>query len=789
MNIEYLLDVASFSPQVLDSSDLKIGHLPFAAWIIREVAPTVYVELGTAKGHIYFTFCQSVAKAGLATRCYAINTWHDNADAGVHGDEVFAKINAYNKARFNGFSQLWRMPTDQALSSFAEKSIQMLHIDGQRPYEAVHHDFESWFPKLASGAVVIISGTNMPEQNFSGCRVWEELRCRYIKNMTFAHAGGLGVLQIDTAHNEQSLEWLGPDFPLKWAIISYFQALGLDHLAHDEHGREIERFKQTLDRSEEVTTKLHNDIVQRNNTILSLENDLFSRDEQLIALRASSSWRITRPLRKLRRLLALVIARKSLVSTLSREIWQQIRLHGLFRVLHRFPTYYWSNRHKALSRISHRSPSGTYRMHPDLVPGSKQIDATISIVIPTLNAGPEFPVLLRKLSTQRGLSGIEIVIVDSGSTDETVKIARKAGCTVVEIAPAEFSHSYARNRGASAASGRYLLFMVQDAYPIGNYWAYGMLSYLLEHGDRRLAAVSCAEYSRSDSDMMYDSLINTHYGFLGCQDCDRLGEFQGDDHMALRCNGQLSDVACLISKDLFDHYRYRGDYAEDLDLGIRLLRNGFRVAMMSSVKVIHSHNRPAFYYLKRGFVDLVFLASLFTDYPCSRILSPQGVIAGIVSVAAHLSQWYVTFDASCSTENLQRELEMYISRWRKEFRRPLLNRQPCRLDHGSLDAFIDSLADRYLTVSEAEPTGKFGAEIDGFLDTFIARIDHFNTFASKIYIYQDKLLREQLREMVLKTFAATAGTSLGFMFIASNDFEPSDRHIAEMLADELKSGV
>ena len=98
---------------------------------------------------------------------------------------------------------------------------------------------------------------------------------------------------------------------------------------------------------------------------------------------------------------------------------------------------------------------------------------------------------------------------------------------------------------------------------------------------RKLAAVSCSEYSRSDSDMMYDSMIHTHYQFLGCLDRDRIGSYQGESHMSLRAQGQLSDVSCLIGRELFGTYRYRGDYAEDLDLGIRLIRDDYRVAMLS----------------------------------------------------------------------------------------------------------------------------------------------------------------------------------------------------------------
>ena len=48
-------------------------------------------------------------------------------------------------------------------------------------------------------------------------------------------------------------------------------------------------------------------------------------------------------------------------------------------------------------------------------------------------------------------------------------------------------------------------------------------------------------------------------------------------------------------------YAYRFNYAEDLDMGIRLLRDGYRIALLTDVKVLHGHNRSCGYYIKKGF--------------------------------------------------------------------------------------------------------------------------------------------------------------------------------------------
>ncbi|MFL7870946.1 MAG: glycosyltransferase [Anaerolineales bacterium] len=288
----------------------------------------------------------------------------------------------------------------------------------------------------------------------------------------------------------------------------------------------------------QAAAELDSLIASLNGKIATLEQALSVRDGQITHIYQSKSWRVTRPLRAVRQLadsfMGLILWH--LMRNTYTAIRGEVHRHGAAGFARRL-TYYLRHYRTYVELLAFRAPAfddGLFnatapapvdiKLHPDLLDVDESIDASISIVIPTLNAGPEFQWLLRKLRAQRGLNKLEIVIVDSGSRDGTTEIARAAGCNVIEIPPSDFTHSYARNAGADAAQSDYLLFMVQDAYPIGNYWAYGILRYLLDHSDEKLIAVSCSEYSRSDSDMMYDSMINTHYRFLGCLDYDRIGE-------------------------------------------------------------------------------------------------------------------------------------------------------------------------------------------------------------------------------------------------------------------------
>lgn len=109
----------------------------------------------------------------------------------------------------------------------------------------------------------------------------------------------------------------------------------------------------------------------------------------------------------------------------------------------------------------------------------------LSIVIPTLDAAANLPQTLDALAPGRGLIQ-EILVVDGGSRDDTLRVAEAAGATVLTAARGRGSQLAA---GGAAAGGGWLLFLHADTV-LAPDWAVSVQDFMAEgEGNERRAAV------------------------------------------------------------------------------------------------------------------------------------------------------------------------------------------------------------------------------------------------------------------------------------------------------------
>jgi hypothetical protein len=186
-----------------------------------------------------------VAALGLATQCYAVDTWAGDSHAGFYGDEVYENLKAHHQ-QYEAFSKLMRMTFDEALQQFSDHSVDLLHIDGLHTYEAVKHDYDSWLPKMSSRGIILFHDTVVRERGFGVHQLWGELASNF-PHFNFEHGYGLGVLAVGKEQPEDVLKFLQTANAQAAAMRELFSALGRRLQAEvllAEKGEEIARLKQ-----------------------------------------------------------------------------------------------------------------------------------------------------------------------------------------------------------------------------------------------------------------------------------------------------------------------------------------------------------------------------------------------------------------------------------------------------------------------------------------------------------------------------------------------------------------
>lgn len=220
---------------------------------------------------------------------------------------------------------------------------------------------------------------------------------------------------------------------------------------------------------------------------------------------------------------------------------------------------------------------------------------TISVIIPTLNAGARFGELLTLLRNQT-LEPIEIIVIDSASDDGTAELAAAQGAIVRSVARAEFDHGGTRNIAAGEATGEVLVFMTQDAMPANEYMLEQLAKPLMNN--KKVSSSYARQIPYPDASPIEQIAREHNYpaeSFVKSRsDLDRLGI------KTFFC----SNVCAAIKRDVFEQMgRFEAPviFNEDLFMAARCILSGYQVAYAADAVVYHSHNYSASQQFRRYF--------------------------------------------------------------------------------------------------------------------------------------------------------------------------------------------
>jgi glycosyltransferase involved in cell wall biosynthesis len=750
------------APRRLTASSAWHEHIPFAMYLIEAMKPGIIVELGVYRGDSYCSFCQAVQDLNLNTHCFAVDTWKGDEQGGFFGPEVLEDLRAHHSPLYGGFSKLLQCSFDDALPHFENGTIDLIHIDGYHTYTAVKHDFNSWLPKLSRRGIVLLHDINEREGDFGVWRLWDEIKREY-PHFEFLHCHGLGVLGVGTEQPDTLRELFQASDEEVAGVRNFFSRMGERISLQVANNAEVERLHMQL-----AEARLQLDLIQESKGWKILQSIYHFRDKLL----PKGSKR-----RKSVEFLRRLSSRPNIHSLdIKKFIWY-CRIYGFKNALRLAARKFHQPSMSLKIKIRPLSlPSSTRSSFEE---GLQALNKKVSVVVPTKNAGRDFQILLKKLKSQKGLRECEIIIVDSGSTDGTLEVARREGTKVIEIPPESFNHGDARNKGAECATGDYVLFLVQDALPMTDRWLWEMAKTLEQNNT---VAVSCAEYPRSDCDLFYQHLIWNHYRTLNL-DKDRILSWDDScsSQIGLRSNSQISDIAALVKRDIFNYYKFKTKYAEDLDLGIRLIKDGHRIGALYTTRILHSHNRPAFYFLKRSYVDSKFLKEVFPEFQFPAVINGSRIfqdMAAIYYTTKHISSEISKSNKAEGVSNFFDRIKSMYSVEQNAFE-DIAATTP----ENDFEGFVRDLA-----LSTGESSVRFRYKENILVPHFLQQLGVLQAFISQSHKIVDEIIIQELEAALFKILALHSGAHIAYLYLTLTDQRPCDEFLAG-LDRQLVSGI
>ena len=403
--------------------------------------------------------------------------------------------------------------------------------------------------------------------------------------------------------------------------------------------------------------------------------------------------------------------------------------------------------------------------------------AKLSVLIPTRNGMSEgFESTLEAISRQIGIPEIELIVVDSRSSDGTVEAARNYGAKVFSIPSEEFNHGTTRNYAADQTTADLLVFTVQDAVPATDDLFYEMAKALLR--DPKLAGVSVRQLPKSDADL-YACWERWHHNRFHLETPIEVmassREILGLPHQQLRWFAGLDNVCSMVKRSIWEKIRFKPtQYAEDLQFGLSCLREGYKIAWLPHCSTIHSHTRPPFYYMSRHYVDRRVMFELFKNPSPAWVetVTLDQLFSAVKATYFVINEFVRSIEASSMHDprHVLRELVTFVSA-----RRGLTHTPDGRRGEPSLSEFFEALE------------GCFKSD---FPDINPCLQDYQETIHSILEFLGDRYPRVSGLELIpitYKAYAAVAGSGFGSFYCRESQRELSSSQ-SKRLDDLLARG-
>jgi rhamnosyltransferase len=235
-----------------------------------------------------------------------------------------------------------------------------------------------------------------------------------------------------------------------------------------------------------------------------------------------------------------------------------------------------------------------------------------SISILTKNEEANIGACLEAVFSQKGVAQFEVILVDSGSTDATLSIARGYPIRIEEISSQAFHHARTRNYAASLGKAPIVVNLSGDAIPSSDAWLRNMVANFSDPG---VGAVYGRQLPKPGSTVERHHTFDAVYGEVRI-----VKDPAHRNGMGYRFY-HFSDVNSAIRRSVWESNPYPEDLKmfEDLAIAKRILDAGWKIVYEPDAPVFHSHHYNAKQLFKRYFdIGYTFKELKIWDAPGTR---------------------------------------------------------------------------------------------------------------------------------------------------------------------------
>jgi len=228
-----------------------------------------------------------------------------------------------------------------------------------------------------------------------------------------------------------------------------------------------------------------------------------------------------------------------------------------------------------------------------------------SIIILTLNAGPRFRRVLDAVTHQRFDGTMEVFVLDSGSTDGTVELAADADGVALHHVT-NFGHGRSRNLGARLAQGRFVIYLTQDALPLGDRWLANLLA---PFDDPEVAGAFSRQVPYSNATPMEAFFLDQRFPDR------RIVRPERKNHRLGLYSVFFSNVSSAVRRDVLMQHPFDEALimSEDQQFARDAIAAGWRTVYEPASLVRHSHRYSLWQVFTRYFDSLYSLVDIFDD--------------------------------------------------------------------------------------------------------------------------------------------------------------------------------